>query len=95
MTIRCERETTRLNDVHARLNATTASVHAPADRAEAQRFVDDCVRRRVPFATVELGTGWTDAPTALTREGAALLNDVYRPGAQLDPLSVWIDLGRR
>ena len=51
--------------------------------------------RRVPFATVGLRTGWTDAPTALTREGAALLNDVYRPGTQLDPLSVWIDFGRR
>lgn len=55
----------------------------------------DVEGRRMPFATVELGTGWTDAPTALTREGSALLNDVYRPGTQLDPLSVWIDFGRR
>lgn len=51
--------------------------------------------RRVPFATVDLGVGWTDAPAALTREGSALLNDVYRPGTRLDPLSVWIDFGRR
>lgn len=51
--------------------------------------------RRVPFAMVDLGAGWTDAPAALTREGSALLNDVYPPGAQLDPLSVWIDFGRR
>lgn len=54
--------------------------------------------RRIPVATVELGVigaEWTSAPTRLTREGAALLNDVYRAGEALDPVRVWIDWGRR
>jgi len=58
---------------------------------------------RLTLATLDLGASagdrdalhWTDAPARLTREGSSLLNDVYRPGETLDPVSVWIDLSRR